>query len=298
MFFQGLEKRARGFPTLGKTGVPGCRRYIHLSITPARGRQRGPGRGPARGSVRRLPPRLRRAGVATTDYGQIAWFTAGIAALSTLCILPPGLLVAWLLAKRRWPGKALVETLIALPLVMPPVAVGLILLDLLGRRGPVGGWLHASFGLDIVFTWRAVLAAACVMSFPLLVRAARVGFEGVDEDCEDAARVEGAHGLQIFWHVVLPLSARGIAAGVVQSYARALGEFGATVMIAGNIPGRTSTLALAIYQQVQTGHDAEAFRLLGISVALAFAAILISEHALRTDRPVRRGRPSRPSTAP
>lgn len=212
---------------------------------------------------------------------QITLFTAGIAAMSTLVILPFGLLTAWLLAKFTWRGKSLVETLIALPLVMPPVATGLILLELLGRRGWIGGWLYRAFEFDIAFTWRAVLVATAVMSFPLLVRAARVGFEDISRECEDAARVEGANRRQIFWHVVLPLSARSILAGVIQAYARALGEFGATVMVAGNIPGRTSTLSLSIYQHVQMGHDASAYRLLMVSVMLAFIAIWTSEHLLR-----------------
>jgi molybdate transport system permease protein len=218
---------------------------------------------------------------------QITVFTAGIAALSTLCILPFGLAAAWLLAKFRWPGKSIVETLLALPLVMPPVATGLILLELFGRRGPVGGFLHDAFGLDVVFTWRGVLVATAVMSFPLLVRALRVGFELVDRDHEDAARVEGAGRVQVFWHVVLPLSSRALAAGLIQAYARALGEFGATIMVAGNIPGRTTTLSLAIFRHVQLGQDAEAYRLLGISVALAFVAIWASERLLRSAVPER-----------
>lgn len=224
----------------------------------------------------------------TSAEWQITLFTAGIAALSTLTILPFGLLLAWLLAKFDWPGKSLVETLVSLPLVMPPVATGLILLELLGRRGWIGGWLHRALDMDIVFTWRAVLVATAVMSFPLLVRAVRVGFEEVSEESEAAARVEGANRLQILWHVVLPLSLRSILAGIIQAYARALGEFGATVMIAGNIPGRTTTLSLAIYQHVQMGHDASAYRLLLVSVVLAFLAIWVSEHVLRPGRVSRR----------
>jgi molybdate transport system permease protein len=216
----------------------------------------------------------------TLADGHIILFTVVIAAVSTLCILPFGLALAWWLAKSEWPGKSLVETFISLPLVMPPVATGLMLLELLGRRGPVGGWLHSVFDVDIAFTWRAVLAATAVMSFPLLVRAVRLGFEQVGEEHEDAARVEGASGVRFFWHVVLPLSSRAIVAGLIQAYARALGEFGATIMVAGNIPGRTTTLSLAIYQHVQLGNDAAAYRLLAVSVALAFAAIWFSERLL------------------
>lgn len=217
----------------------------------------------------------------TEPVWQIALFTAGIAALSTLCILPFGLLLAWVLAKFDWRGKSLVETFVSLPLVMPPVATGLILLELMGRRGPLGGWLHRNFNFDVVFTWRGVLVATAAMSFPLLVRAVRVGFEEVSKEFEDAARVEGANRRQMFWHVVLPLSARSITAGIIQSFARALGEFGATIMVAGNIPGKTTTLSLAIYQNVEMGRSGAAFRLMGISVALAFLAIWLSEHLLR-----------------
>ena len=220
----------------------------------------------------------------TGEEWQITAFTAGMAALSTLVILPFGLVTAWALAKFNWPGKSLVETLIALPLVMPPVATGLILLEIFGRKGWVGGWLNGVFGVDIVFTWRAVLLAAAVMSFPLLVRAVRVGFEEVSEEYEAAARVEGAGRLSILWHVVLPLSARSILAGTIQAYARALGEFGATVMVAGNIPGRTTTLSLAIYHHVQMGRDTDAFRLMFVTVILAFAAIWASEQLLKPPR--------------
>ncbi|MBW7909549.1 MAG: molybdate ABC transporter permease subunit [Kiritimatiellae bacterium] len=217
----------------------------------------------------------------TPEEWNITLFTAGIAGLSTLCILPLGLLTAWWLAKFDWPGKSFLETFLSLPLVMPPVATGLILLELLGRRGWIGGWLHRVFDLDIAFTWRAVLIATASMSFPLLVRALRTGFEEVSQEYEDAARVEGAGGCQLLWHVTLPLSRRSLAAGLIQAYARALGEFGATIMLAGNIPGKTTTLSLAIYQHVQMGRDATAYRLLLVSVIMAFVAIWVSEHFQR-----------------
>lgn len=224
----------------------------------------------------------------SAEEWSITLFTAGIAGLSTLCILPLGLLAAWVLAKYDWPGKSFLETFLALPLVMPPVATGLILLELLGRRGPVGGWLHRVFDLDIAFTWRGVLVATATMSFPLLVRALRTGFEEVSKEYEDAARVEGAGNPQILWHVVLPLSARSMAAGLIQAYARALGEFGATVMLAGNIPGRTTTISLAIYQHVQMGRDASAYHLLAVSVILAFIAIWVSEYFFNPHTQTRR----------
>lgn len=208
---------------------------------------------------------------------QILGLTLRTAALSTLLILPPALLTAWLLARFRWRGKSVVETLVALPLVMPPVATGLILLQLLGRRG----WLHRTFGLDVVFTWRAVVAAMMVMSFPLLVRAARVAFEEVNPRLEQIARTLGANDARVFVTITLPLAARGIVSGMLLAFARALGEFGATILVAGNIPGRTSTLSLAIYNLVQLGRDDEAFRLLAISVAIAFIAVWIAEGFLR-----------------
>lgn len=213
----------------------------------------------------------------TTEEWQIVWFTAWVSALSTVLILPFGLGVAWLLARCHWPGKSVVETFVALPLVMPPVATGLVLLQLLGRRGLVGGFLHDHFDLDVVFTWRGVLIALGVMSFPLLVRSTRVAFEEVNPRLEQIARTLGAGNFRVFCTITLPLASRGIMGGMILAFARALGEFGATIMVAGNIPGRTSTLSLAIFQSVQLGRDADAFRLLGVSVALAFAAVWTSE---------------------
>ena len=212
---------------------------------------------------------------------QIVWFTAWVSALSTLMILPFGLGAAWLLARRDWPGKSLVETFITLPLVMPPVATGLILLQVFGKRGPVGGFLHHYLGLDIVFTWRAVLLALCVMSFPLFVRSARTAFAEINPRLEQIARTLGAGDLRVFCTITLPLAARGIAGGMLLAFARALGEFGATIMVAGNIPGKTATLSLAIFQNVQIGEDGGAYRLLGVSVVLAFAAVWGSEWLMR-----------------
>ena len=212
---------------------------------------------------------------------QIVGLTLRTAALATLLIVPPGLAVAWILARKSWRGKSLIETLVALPLVMPPVATGLILLQLLGRRGPAGGWLHRTFDVDIVFTWRAVVAAMMVMSFPLLVRAARVAFEEVDPRLEQIAKTLGARNARVFFTITMPLAARGIVSGMLLAFARAIGEFGATILVAGNIPGRTTTLSLAIYNLVQLGRDGEAFRLLAISVVIAFAAVWIAEAFLR-----------------
>jgi len=217
----------------------------------------------------------------SAEEWQIVWFTAWVSALSTIMILPFGLGAAWLLARYQWAGKSVVETLIALPLVMPPVATGLILLKLLGRRGAVGGFLHRHFDFDVVFTWRGVLVALSIMSFPLFVRSARVAFEEIDPRLEQIARTLGAANFRVFYTITLPLASRGIVGGMLLAFARALGEFGATIMVAGNIPGQTSTLSLAIFQSVQLGQDTNAFRLLGVSVVLAFAAVWSSEWLTR-----------------
>src|SRR6266850_2086652 len=209
----------------------------------------------------------------SAEEWQIVWFTAWVSALSTIVILPFGLAVAWLLARRQWPGKSLVETLISLPLVMPPVATGLILLKIFGRRGTVGGFLHEKLNLDIIFTWRGVLIALGVMSFPLLVRSARVAFEEVNPRLEQIARTLGASNLRVFCTITLPLALNGILGGMILAFARALGEFGATIMVAGNIPGKTATLSLAIFHSVHAGDDPRAYRLLLWSVVLASFAV-------------------------
>lgn len=208
-------------------------------------------------------------------------FTLLACILSTVLILPFGLGIAWLLAKKRWFGKSLLETIVTLPLVMPPVATGLILLKLLGRRGSLGGFFHRHFDLDFVFTWRAVVIAAAVMSFPLLVRSARVGFQEVNRRYEEIARTLGAGEWRVFATISLPLAARGILAGVLLAFARAVGEFGATILVAGNIPGETTTLSLRIYEAVQLGHDAVAYRLLIVCVLIAFVTVLAGELLLR-----------------
>ena len=197
----------------------------------------------------------------------IIWFTVRMAALATALLIPPALALAWLLARGTWRGKSVVETLVALPLVMPPVATGLILLKLV----PHG----------VVFTWRAVVIAMMVMSSPFIVRAARVAFENVSPRYEQIARTLGAHEPRVFFTITLPLALRGIAGGVVLGFARALGEFGATILVAGNIPGRTTTLAVAIYDRVQLGHDSAAWQLVAAGVIVAFGAIWLSEKSTR-----------------
>jgi len=206
----------------------------------------------------------------------IVLFTLKVAALSTILILPIGIAAAIGLARYRGPGKSVLETALSLPLILPPTAVGLLLLEFFGRRGPVGGWL-ADRGVDIVFTWRAVVVATAVMSFPLLVRSARTAFEEIDPRLVGIARTLGHGPISAFIRVTLPLAWRGVMAGTVLAFSRALGEFGATVMLAGNIPGKTQTLALAIFHDNQTGRDDRALVLAGVTVALAFGAMWLTE---------------------
>lgn len=211
-------------------------------------------------------------------------FTFKVAAASTLLILPPGVAVAFALARYQGKGKGLIETALSLPLVLPPTAVGLVLLELFARRRPLGRWLE-THGLEVLFTWKAVLAATAVMSFPLLVRSARTAFEEVDVRLVGIARTLGCGPVAAFFRVTLPLAWRGVLAGTVLAFSRALGEFGATVMVAGNIPGKTRTLALAIFHDNQIGRDDRALVLAGVTAALAFAALGLTEWLTR-----RRGR--------
>jgi len=206
-------------------------------------------------------------------------------ALGSLALVwPIGLALGWLLARKEWHGKAIVETLVSLPLVLPPVVTGLLLLQLFGRRGPVGSWLHTAFHLDVVFTWRAVILALATMSLPLFVRATRTAFEEVEVEFEQLARTLGAGEWRVFFTITLPLARRGVLAGTFLAFARALGEFGATIMVAGNIPGRTTTLPVAIYQAVQAGEDGHAWTLAGVSACIAFAAVFMSEILQRRRR--------------
>jgi molybdate transport system permease protein len=214
---------------------------------------------------------------------QITLFSLGVGLASTLLILPFGIAIAWLFARKEWPLKSVVETIVLLPLVMPPVSTGLILLKIFGRRSPFGYWLYER-GVEIVFNWKGVLIAVAVMSFPLLVRSVRTSFAEVNPRLEQIAATLGAVPLRIFFVITVPLAYRGIVAGALLAFSRALGEFGATILLAGNIPGETQTLSLAIYNLVQLGKDPEAFTLLGITVALAFIFVWSSEWLLRTGK--------------
>ena len=209
-----------------------------------------------------------------------------VSACATLLALPPGVALGLLLARRRFPGRALIETATALPLVLPPTAVGYALLRLLRIGGPLGP-AALGFDPDLLFTWRGATLAAAVMALPLVVRAARLAFEGVDARLEAVARTLGMGPVRTFAEVTVPLARRGLLAAAVLGFSRALGEFGATIIVAGNIPGRTQTLALAIFSDMQLGHDEEATLLVGLTVLLAFAALWTVE-ALQ--RPRRAGR--------
>ncbi len=211
------------------------------------------------------------------ELARLALFSLAAAAAAVLLLLPGGLALAWALARRGFRGRALVETLVALPLVLPPVATGLVLLELFGRRGPIGGFLHERLGWDVAFTPAAVVLAMAVMSFPLLVRGARVAFEGVDPRLEGIARTLGASEARVFATVTLPLARRGVVAGALLAFARALGEFGATVLVAGDLPGRTTTLSVAIWREIQLGRDGRALAFAGVAAALGFAAVAASE---------------------
>jgi molybdate transport system permease protein len=214
---------------------------------------------------------------------QITLFSLAVGLASTLLILPLGITVAWLFARKQWPLKSFVETIVLLPLVMPPVSTGLILLKIFGRRSPVGRWLYDR-GFEIVFNWKGVLIAMAVMSFPLLVRSARTSFAEVNPRLEQIAATLGASPIRIFFIITIPLAYKGIIAGALLAFSRALGEFGATILLAGNIPGRTQTLSLAIFNFVQTGKDSEAYVLLGITVGLAFAFVWCSEWLTRLEK--------------
>ncbi|MCW7541976.1 molybdate ABC transporter permease subunit [Aquabacterium sp. A7-Y] len=200
-----------------------------------------------------------------------------VAALSTLISLPAGLLVAWLLSRARWPGKALLDTLVHAPLVLPPVVIGYLLLISLGTRAPLGRWLQEHFGVQLIFTTAGAVTAAAVMSFPLMVRAMRLSLDAVDRGLEVAARTLGATRLDAFLSITLPLMLPGILSGSMMAFAASLGEFGATITFASNIEGETRTLPLAIYTATQTPDgDRAALRLVGLSMALAVTALLAS----------------------
>jgi molybdate transport system permease protein len=192
--------------------------------------------------------------------------------------LPVGIFLAWLLARKRFPGKFILDGLMHLPLVLPPVVMGYILLVVLGRKGFLGAWLYDLFGITFAFNWKGAAVASAVMAFPLLVRAVRLSIEGVDQGLEAAAQTLGASPVRIFFTVTLPLTIPGVLTGIVLAFARSLSEFGATITFVSNIPGETRTLPLALYTLTQVpGGEEGALRLCVISVILAMVALIAAE---------------------
>ena len=205
-----------------------------------------------------------------------------VATVAAIVSLPFGIAVAWLLARGRFPGRAIVDAIVHLPLVMPPVVTGYLLLLTFGRKGPAGAFLERTFGIVLAFRWTGAALAAAIMGLPLMVRAIRLSLETIDRRLEAAAATLGANRAMVFATVTLPLALPGILAGLVLGFARALGEFGATITFVGNIPGETQTIPTAIYTYTQVpGGDLAALRLTVISVAIAFVALLVADALAR-----------------
>lgn len=205
-----------------------------------------------------------------------------VSLLAVLGSLPFGILTAWVLARHDFPGKTIVNGLVHLPMIVPPVVVGYLLLVVMGRRGIVGSWLYQTFDITIAFTWVGAAVASAVMAFPLMVRAIRMSLEHLDPKLEQTARTLGAKPLHVFLTITLPLILPGILTGIILAFARSLGEFGATITFVSNIPGETRTLPLALYTLTQTPDgDAIALRLVVISIVLAMIALIASEYLAR-----------------
>lgn len=203
--------------------------------------------------------------------------SARVGLAATFASLPPGVALGWVLSRRRFPGRTAIDTLLSLPLVLPPVVTGYVLLLLFGTNGPLGTWL-ARIGLPVAFTWKGAALASAVLGFPLLVRTVQVAVAAIDPRLEQAARTLGAGPWRVFFTITLPLSRRGIVAGAILAFARSVGEFGATITFAGNIAGETRTLPLAIFTQLQTpGGETAALRLVILSAGLATAALVAGE---------------------
>jgi molybdate transport system permease protein len=224
-------------------------------------------------------------GLTSQDWGAL-WLSTEIAVAAVVLSLPFAVGLGWLLARKSFPGKTLLETIINLPLVMPPVVTGLLLLYVFGKKGWIGGWLYDWFGLEIALTWRAAVVAVAVIGFPLLVRSIRLSLAATDPRLYQVARSLGAGPLDAFLTVSLPLARHGLIAGVLLAFARGLGEFGATLMFAGIRP-ETTTMAIQIYtlhNQPGDLFEQRMWRIVGASVVLAFAALVISEHLERRGR--------------
>ncbi|MGH8055358.1 MAG: molybdate ABC transporter permease subunit [Stenotrophomonas sp.] len=212
------------------------------------------------------------------------WLSLKVAGWATVINLVVGVALGALLARKRFPGRELLDTLLTLPMVLPPTVLGYYLLVLIGRNGPLGAWLQSTFGINLVFTWQAAVIAAAVASLPLVFKPARAAFEGVDAQLEQAARTLGVSEIALFFRVTLPLAWRGILAGLLLAFARAMGEFGATIMVAGSIPGRTQTLSIAIYEAVQAGNDGRANALVVLSSVVCIAVLLIAARLVGSNR--------------
>lgn len=200
--------------------------------------------------------------------------TLKVALLATLLNVVLGVAVGYLLARARFRGRDLIDAVLTLPMVMPPTVLGYYLLVLIGSRGPLGSWLKQTFDINLIFTWQAAVIAAAVVSFPLVFKSARAAFETVDPQLAQAARVLGVGETAIFFRVSLPMAWRGVMAGLLLSFARATGEFGATLMVAGSIPGKTQTLSIAVYEAVQAGQDQTAQFLVLVTSITCIAVLL------------------------
>ena len=218
----------------------------------------------------------------SVELAGIVRLTLLIGGVATLAALPPDFVAAWILARWRFPGKVLLDGLVHLPLVVPPVVTGWVLLIAFAPAGPVGAVLERWLGVSVLFRWTGAAIAAAVMAFPLMVRAMRLSIEAVDRRLEQAARTLGAGRWRAYATITLPLSAPGVAAAAVLGFARSIGEFGATITFVSNVPGETQTLPLAIYAALQRpGGEAEVWRLAAVSVALSLAALIVSELLVR-----------------
>ena len=216
-----------------------------------------------------------------------AWIALGlslkVALWATAIDLVAGVAVGYALARTRFPGRELVDSVLLLPMVLPPTVLGYYLLVVIGRRGWLGHWLESQFGIHLIFTWQGAVIAAAVVAFPFVCKSARAAFENVDASYEQAARVLGLDAGAVFFRVTLPLAWRGILAGVLLAFARALGEFGATLMVAGSIPGKTQTLSIAVYEAVQAGQDDLANTLVLIT-SITCVAVLVAAGRLAPAR--------------
>ncbi len=214
-----------------------------------------------------------------SDYEwQAVELSLKVSVVAVACSLPFGILMAWILVRCRFPGKSLLDSIIHLPLVLPPVVIGYLLLVAMGRRGVIGSWLYDWFGFSFSFSWRGAALASAIVAFPLMVRAIRLSLDAVDKHLEQAARTLGASPWRVFFTITLPLSFPGIVVGTVLAFARSLGEFGATITFVSNIPGETRTIPLAMYTLIETpGAEADAARLCIIAIVLSLAALLASE---------------------